>query len=202
MPQPSSPELARDGRSERAERTREAVVNAMLDLIEEGDLRPTAPRIAERAGVALRSVFHHFQDMEALFLAAARRQMERHLEDVPLVPGDGPLSRRIDAFVTARAATLEAISAVRRSAVLSEPFSPVIARHLSWIRRRGRREIERVFAAELAARRGADRRELLEALTAVASWSTWEALRAHQSLAPASARRVMMRLVAALLQEE
>jgi AcrR family transcriptional regulator len=192
----------RDGRAERGERTRGAVVNAMLDLIEEGDLQPTAPRIAERAGVALRTVFHHFEDLEALFAEAAQRQMQRHLADVPLVPREAPLDQRLEMFVASRSATHEAISPVRRSALLSEPFSRVIAGHLSWIRARGRREVERVFAKELQIRSPAARRDLVEALTAAASWSTWEALRAHQGLTRTRARRVMKRMLSALLEQE
>ena len=42
-----------DGRLARSARTRHAVVDALLDLLGEGDLRPTAARIAERAGVSL-----------------------------------------------------------------------------------------------------------------------------------------------------
>jgi AcrR family transcriptional regulator len=198
----TAPKPARDGRAERSERTRDAVVEAMLDLIEDGDLRPTAPRVAERAGVSLRTVFHHFEDLEALFSMAAQRQMQRRLADVPLIGAEGPLADRIDAFVSARAAALEAISPVRRSGLLSEPFSRVIRRHLAWIRRRGRREIERVFASELKARPAAARRDLLEALTVAASWSTWEALRAHQELSPTHARRVMKRMLTALLEQE
>jgi hypothetical protein len=109
---------------------------------------------------------------------------------------------RIEALVAARAAALEAISPVRRSGLLSEPFSRVIRRHLAWIRARGRREIERVFAEELKQRAPAARRDLLEALTVAASWSTWEALRAHQELSPAQARRVMKRTLTALLEQE
>src|SRR3989304_5263636 len=60
-----------DGRSARAARTRDAVVEALLTLIEEGDLRPTAQRVAEHARVSLRSVFQHFRDLESLFAAAA-----------------------------------------------------------------------------------------------------------------------------------
>ena len=41
-----------DGRVARANRTRIAVVDALLQLIDEGDLRPTAARIAEQAAVA------------------------------------------------------------------------------------------------------------------------------------------------------
>src|SRR4051812_40199139 len=47
--------LARDGRNVRAERTRKAVVEALLELLDEGDVRPTAERIAVRAGVSERS---------------------------------------------------------------------------------------------------------------------------------------------------
>lgn len=195
-------QVQRDGRNERAERTREAVVEAMLDLIEEGDLRPTAPRIAGRAGVSLRTVFHHFDDLEELFSVAARRQIERHLTDAVRVPRDAPLDERIDSLVASRAAALEAISPVRRAALLSEPFSRVVATHLAWIRARGRKEIERVFAPELSRLTPAPRRETLEALTAASSWSTWEALRAHQGLSLPAARRVMKRTVLALTQQQ
>lgn len=202
MTQDAAVRPLRDGRAERSERTRDAVVNAMLDLIEGGDLRPTAPRIAERAGVSLRTVFHHFADLEALFAVAAQRQMQRHLSDAAFVPRDAPLAARIDALIASRTASLEAISPVRRAALLSEPFSRVIAKHLAWIRARGRTEVERVFAPELAARKAGDRRELIEAITTVTSWSTWEALRAHQGLAPPQARRVMKRMIVALLEQE
>ena len=41
----------RDGRTVRAERTREALVGALLALLNEGHVRPTASEIAERADV-------------------------------------------------------------------------------------------------------------------------------------------------------
>jgi AcrR family transcriptional regulator len=147
-------------------------------------------------------VFHHFEDMEALFGVAAQRQMQRHLRDIGHVPREGPLAARLDAFVASRSAVLEAISPVRRSALLSEPASPVIAKHLAWIRHRGRKEVERVFASELARRPAAARKDLLEALTAVSSWPAWETLRAHQALPVTQARRVMRRALSALLEQE
>jgi TetR/AcrR family transcriptional regulator, regulator of autoinduction and epiphytic fitness len=50
-----------DGRVARAERSRRAIVAAHLALIDEGDLRPTGERIAERAGVSLRSLWTNFR---------------------------------------------------------------------------------------------------------------------------------------------
>ena len=62
-----------DGRTARSQRTRSAIVAACIELVEEGDLRPTAPRVAERAGVSVRSVFQHFDDLEGLFAAVGDR---------------------------------------------------------------------------------------------------------------------------------
>src|SRR3954471_17905287 len=80
-----------DGRTLRGERTRRAIVDAHLALLEEGDLKPTAERIAERAGVSLRALWTNFKDMEGLFAAAGERLMERQrAEDRPIEPGPPP----------------------------------------------------------------------------------------------------------------
>ena len=54
-----------DGRVVRGLRNREALVDAIITLNEEGVLRPSAAEIAERAGVSLRSVYRHFEDIDA-----------------------------------------------------------------------------------------------------------------------------------------
>jgi AcrR family transcriptional regulator len=59
-----------DGRRQRAQRTRQAIIDAAGCMIVEGILAPTAQQIADRAGVGIRSFFRHFLDMESLFLAA------------------------------------------------------------------------------------------------------------------------------------
>jgi TetR/AcrR family transcriptional regulator, regulator of autoinduction and epiphytic fitness len=188
-----------DGRLARGERARSAVVDALLDLLQAGELRPTAPRIAERAGVSLRSVFHHFADLEKLFATAAEHQMRRLRGLVGRLPVDGPLSGRLDAFVRQRARVLEAITPVRRAAVRVEPLSPELAHHLARVRAAGRAEVRRVFGRELDALPPAARRDAIDALTVAASWPTWEALRTHQGLAPARAAKVLHRMLAALL---
>src|ERR1041384_7993999 len=97
----------------RSERARAAVVDALLELFEQGDLRPTAERIAERAGVSLRLVFHHFTDLEALFAAAADRHLERVQPTLRTVAAEGPLEMRIQEFVAERARLYEKIAPVR-----------------------------------------------------------------------------------------
>ena len=66
-----------DGRVARSERTREAIAEALLALLEEGVQRPRAQEIAKRADVAVRTVFQHFDDMEGLYAEILRRQSER-----------------------------------------------------------------------------------------------------------------------------
>ncbi len=56
-----------DGRRRRSERSRQKIVQAMLDLVRDGDMHPSAAKVAASAGVSLRSVFRHFEDMESLY---------------------------------------------------------------------------------------------------------------------------------------
>jgi len=188
-----------DGRIARGARARAAIVDALLALIEAGELRPSAARIAERAGVSLRSVFQHFKDVESLFAAMADRQRERLSPLLDSVPDDGPLEGRLDAFVAARTRLLESIAPVRRAALLSEPFSRELGQRLGAFRRQKAEEVRRVFATELARHPPAARRRLLAALVAASSWSTWQALRDHQGLPPAQARRVVHHVLGTLL---
>src|SRR5690606_1225542 len=85
----------RDGRAVRAERTRQAIVDALLTLLESGEVRPTADQIAGAAGVSTRSVFQHFPDREDLLAAAGQRQYERIAPLLVELPDTGPLPERL-----------------------------------------------------------------------------------------------------------
>jgi AcrR family transcriptional regulator len=56
-----------DGRKQRTNNSRQKIVEAMLQLIREGSLEPSADKVAARAGVGLRTVFRRFNEMELLF---------------------------------------------------------------------------------------------------------------------------------------
>ncbi|MEW6267660.1 MAG: TetR/AcrR family transcriptional regulator [Thermodesulfobacteriota bacterium] len=197
-----SPLVRLDGRLARSERSRRAVVVALLDLLQEGNVRPTASQIAQRAGVSLRSVFQHFESIETLFAAAADLQMERLAPLFVPIPAGGALADRIATLVARRSRLLEAITPVRRASLRVEPFSQEVRTRLEGARSRGRAEVERVFAPELDARPQAERREVAAALAAAASWSVWENLRRHQGLSVERARKVVTLMLAALLGAE
>jgi TetR/AcrR family transcriptional regulator, regulator of autoinduction and epiphytic fitness len=189
----------RDGRTVRAERTRQALVDALLALLEEGDVQPTAECIAARAGVSERSLFQHFADREALYQAVAVQQYERIASTLEAIDVRLPLPERIDAFVKQRARVLEKITPVRRAALLLEPSSEVVSGWLGSARRQKAREVERVFRPELEKIGQPERGVVAAALVSVSAWTYWESLRAHQRLSVDRSRGAMHAALTALL---
>ncbi|MEU7611622.1 TetR/AcrR family transcriptional regulator [Micromonospora sp. NPDC049204] len=189
-----------DGRTARAERTRAAIVEAHLALIGEGDLRPTGERIADRAGISLRTLWTNFKDMETLFEASGaevlRQQDAAHR---PISPGL-PLAKRVDAYCRQRARLLQLIAPSARAAQMREPVSEQLHRNRLKHIERVRDEVAELFAVELAAA-GPGREQLLNALVAASTWQAWSMLRYGLGLGVDSARAVMARTVGALLAE-
>jgi AcrR family transcriptional regulator len=178
-----------DGRARRALRTRDRVVDALLDLVDAGDVRPPAAVVARRAGVSLRSVYQHFDDLENLFHVAGERHRQRHahLEPLPELPAE--LGPRVAAYAAHRARLLEAVAPMARAAALQAPFSTGVAARQAASRARHRDALAAAFAPELA--RAAEPERLRLALEAAASWNTWESLRTNASLPAAEAERVL-----------
>jgi TetR/AcrR family transcriptional regulator of autoinduction and epiphytic fitness len=189
----------RDGRTVRAERTRDAVVEALLALLDEGELSPTAERVAQRAGVSERSIFQHFGDREALFEAAGRRQYDRVVPALRPVDPALSLDERLDAFVEQRCRLFEQVKGVRRAALLKEHESESIAAWLIAARKANAIEVERVFAREIAAIPADERDTAFAAMVAAAAWTSFENLRIQQQLAPEEACAAMRTALAALI---
>ena len=164
-------------RSARSERTRAAIADALLSLLEEGELQPTATRIAERAGISLRLIYHHFGDLEALFRETSERELARVLARVAPVPADLPLPERIQAFVDQRCRLLEWLTPVRRAAMLHEPFSSTLRDARTAMNHLAEHEVDSLFAAELGAMTTDGRAAAVDALALTTGWNAWDALR-------------------------
>jgi TetR/AcrR family transcriptional regulator of autoinduction and epiphytic fitness len=169
-----------DGRVTRGARNREAIVDALLACYEGGALRPSLAEVATRAGVSTRSVHNHFADVEALRAEVAQRQFQRFASLI------GPAGT-VEDLVDQRAALWEAITPVRRAALLSVHDSPTIARNLARADRLMRRHLERSFPGI-----GGD---VLDALDLVTSWDAWNRLRSAQGCSVSRARRIVIDLV-------
>ncbi len=189
----------RDGRHARAERTHQAIVNALLDLAEEGNLSPTAQQIADRADIALRSIRQHFASREALFLAAAETHSQRRVASAVIVRGT--LKERVAGFVRARSLVLEQTSALRRAASLEEESSQTITRVMSGVNRARRSEVLRAFDKEFERKSAKDRKRLVDALDLASCGRSWDAMRREMNLSTGDARGVMETTLSKLLAD-
>lgn len=187
-----------DGRSARAQRTRDSVVNAVLELANNGDARPTAREIADRAGISVRSVYVHFDDLDDLFRAAAARHFEQM--DSLLQPVDAtlPIAARIVAAADQRVAIHENFGAVRRAAEQWAPLSPALAEVLRAGRDVGRQDIERLFGPVLSGR--ADHEIVLGAITLLLGANAWDSLR-DQGLSVDAASEIIVHTLTRLLEK-
>jgi len=192
--------VSADGRRARSVKTREAIVDAAIALLDGGELKPTAAAVAARAGLSVRSVFQHFVDLEDLFLAVSDRQANRVASLYTGIEYEGSLDARIDVFVNYRASLYETISPIRRAAMLHEPFSPIIASRMALARTLHRLDVERAFGAELGAARAAGNLRLGDLISAVCSFPVWDEMRRQNGFDLAAATEGLRRTVSALLR--
>lgn len=190
-----------DGRHERAERTRDAIVTALLALLAEGDLKPSAERVAKRAGVSRRALFHHFSDLEELLTRASMRRLEQLAAILPTAPTEGPFEDRARTFVSAVGHFHDQVSHVRRAALLASYDSKVVAERMDMALRRHRELTSAAFAEEIANAPEHVRDGLLRGLAAATSFATWDELRRNQGLATDEAIRVVKRFVEGLVSD-
>lgn len=188
-----------DGRAARSQRTRLAIIDAIRTLNTEGDLRPTAPRIAKQAGVSLRTVWQHFDDMESLLAHAGRRDVEILLSLIEPISPHGTRAERVEAFVAQRARVLEVMAPSWRAARIHEPFSEELRLIKQETLALARADVETVFRTELAQLPEPSRTELVDALLATSVWPHWDTLRSDLHLDPEQARTVLGLTISGLL---
>ena len=200
VPAPSGgPETRIDGRNLRAEHTRRRIVAATRSLLEETFALPKVADIALRAGVSVRSVFQHFQEVESLFLVVFDEILAQAQEEWEPVEPVGSLSDRVDTFVARRAAASERVLPVRVAAASVDASSVPAAERAKVARALARQQIERAFRPELDRLAPAERRQTLDALRAALDWDMWMNMRRFHGLSAEEAQGVWHRIVTAIL---
>jgi AcrR family transcriptional regulator len=188
-----------DGRRARGARSREAIVEAILELLVEQGGQPGVEEIAARSGISTRSVFRHFDDLESLYAIAVEVQTDRTEHLWAFAPTSGSRDERVGTLVRHRARLYEELTPVRRFSERLRSVSAAIDERLMLGAAMLRTQLGEQFGSELASSERRDREDLLDALDAATSWSTWVLLRAQQGLSVARAERVVNRTVSALL---
>ena len=185
---------AMDGRRQRSERSRLAIIEASLALQDEGVLVPTAQQISDRAGVGIRSFFRHFEDMETLFEAADSHIRESY--EALFVGGDrsGSLEERIDHAVERHAEAYEKIGNIMLGTQAQLWRYQVLKKNYARNQRGLRGDLDD-WLPELAT----VSREVRESIDAFASFEMWHRLREHQSLSKKASINIIKGLIKSLL---
>lgn len=188
-----------DGRHLRSVRTRDAVLNAFLALLEEGDLSPTAQRIAQRAQVSARSVYHQFADVGTIHELAGQRVLARVAGIASWVDPALPLTERVDSYVRYRVAVFDVIHPLSSAARVREPFSAVLRANRNGVLTFADDNVRQVFAPELAMMPTVHRDRLVAAISLATVWSSWYTLTEELGLERPAAIAVMRASTRALL---
>ena len=178
----SSDDTPVDGRAARAAKTRDAIADALLDLLAAGQMTPTAKEIAERAGVSVRSVYVHFDDLEGLYCVAATRYFGRIAPMLAPVAAEGSVEDRAYALVRQRVRLYSQSGAIGRATRLHAQSSPTLERIVRDGRSRSRTDLERVFARELEPLANAERNRVVAMLDVLCGPEAWETLHLHHDL--------------------
>lgn len=184
-----------DGRVMRGARNRSYIMDAIFELVQEGELTPTAEQVARRAGVGTRTVFRHFDDMESLFTEMSAR-LEREVR--PIIDGppiEGDFEERLEALIARRARIFERIAPFRRAGSRFRGRSKQIEEGPAEFDRIMRSQLLAVLAPEVASHS----EEGIEALDMLTSFEAWERLRGSQHLGRERAQRVIEEAVRAAL---
>jgi len=175
-----------DGRRVRRQQNREAVIDALVELFQDGIYEPGSALIAERAGLSPRSLFRYFDDIDDLTHSAIDQLMAGARPLVDLKIGDGaPLAVRIQRLAESRVRLFETIAPGARAARICAHRNQVVARHVYEARRFLREQIHQLFSPEL---------QNLAAIDVLCSFETYELLRAQRM----SKKQIVATLVGAM----
>jgi TetR/AcrR family transcriptional regulator, regulator of autoinduction and epiphytic fitness len=197
MPTIEQEDLSTDGRRLRGQRTQTKVLEALLELVAEGEMRPTAQAVSNRAGVSLRTVYHHFEDVEDVRRRALDLQRSRYQAGFRAIDPTLPIEERIVVFCRQVRRLFEAITPIRRSMLADDPISVEL--------REGRRRAREIRMTQLLStfpelgERSRDAKELLAAVDVATAWPTWNYQRESLGRSAVASESVMATLMRALL---
>ena len=91
-----------DGRILRSKKSQNIILESIINLINQGNLYPTAEEVAKESGIAIRTVFRHFDDMETLLMKVDESINHKLLNDEKEIRLDSPLTERLGLIIEER----------------------------------------------------------------------------------------------------
>ena len=187
-------DLIVDGRTARRNRNKDAVLDALIALANEGNDEPPIELIAERAGVSYRSVYRYFDDRTDLMLSAITRVMGEvwPIFDVEQL-GEGSLDDRIARLTSVRLTAYRKLAPLTRTAVHRRVNELAVAEGYDRVRDYLRDQLAQQFEPELATMPAADRKLALAALDAMFQFEVLDYLTVHGDMSDTDLAKVLDR---------
>jgi AcrR family transcriptional regulator len=185
----------RDGRHQRTERSRTALINAARALINAGVLIATAQQIANRAEVGIRTFFSHFDDMSELPEAVSLSIRDNY--EVIAHGGDrsGTIEQRIQRAVENRIYVYEQNYNVILSTLVQRWRLNIVKKNHARNQRGLRKDLGN-WLAELKKMTTEQR----EAINTISSFDMWHRLRDHQGLGITNSIHIITNMLHGLLK--
>ncbi|HZP99748.1 MAG TPA: hypothetical protein VFB13_09435 [Reyranella sp.] len=178
-----------DGRRQRSVRTRQAIIEAYLELLREKRDLPTCEQVAEQARLSERAVFAHFADRERLAAAAFDHVLSQRRSTPAGDKITADRETRIKFQVEIRARACETWMPIWRVVSIGLYKSPEIARRIDMVRGLFRARLEEIYAVELATLKHPQRTAILSALDELTSFEGWQRMREQYGLSYDDARK-------------
>ena len=183
-----------DGRRLRSRDSKRKIVTAMLELVREGRIAPTAEEVAQRANVGLRTVFRRFKDMESLYAEMSVAISEKVAPIIDEALSNDDWISNLQQLVARRARVYEIVMPYRVAADVLKFQSTTLLTHHRQIVSDERKRLLSVLPQSVS-----DDQALIEALEAILSFDMWNQLRNDQRLSASEASEVVRRIVTSLL---
>lgn len=185
-----------DGRHRRSMSSQRRIVQAMLELVAEGNVAPSADEVSDRAGVGRRSVFRHFSDMDSLYreMAAVLHAQFAQIAEQPFKSTQW--RDQVIELVERRAGAFERMSPYLSASIVHRNHSPVLQEgHSRFV------AILRALLVQRLPPEVAKDRVFVDAIDLLISYEAWDRLRQDQGLNPSEAKQVLSSTVQALLTQ-
>lgn len=183
-----------DGRTTRGQTNKKLIVQALLGLIREGFVSPTAEMVSARAGVGLRTVFRHFKDMETLYREITG-EVDAIVAPVIATPVQGETWKE------------KLMHAIERRANMFEQLAPIQAANLihlhesKFLRDRQAQSValQRMLLKAFMPAHVIENKAVFETLDLLLSIESWLRLRREQQLSVEEAKNVLRNSISKLI---
>lgn len=185
---------AEDGRKLRSEESRRKIVEALFELTRSGTMAPSAAQVAEKAGVGVRTVFRHFEEMDSLYSEMSEQTAARILPIVRAPYAATAWRDRLNELLDRRFQIYEEILPIKMAGDIYRFRSAFLMKDYQFYL-----QVERDTLFEVLPARIAKNKKLAETLLMLASFQTWRQFRQDQDLsaqeAGATVRAAIDRLI-------